>query len=103
MSQTVKLISAVSMLAFQATSIAQAQVTIDAAKVSCDQYTSYNIKSPEEIAIWLHGFYSGKRNQTLIDTEGFRKEAKKLWDYCVRKPNIPVMNAVEALFKPDSK
>src|SRR5690242_14311246 len=78
-------------LALGAISLAQAQVTIDVAKVSCDQYTSYYIKTPEEMAIWLHGFYSGKRNHTVIDTEGFRKEAKKLWDYCVRNPNIPVM------------
>src|SRR5262245_42882640 len=91
-----------SMLAFQAVSAAQAQVTIDVAKISCDQFTSFNIRNPEEIAIWLSGYYHGKRDNTLIDTEGWR-DTKKVWDYCVRNPKIPLMNAVETLLKPESK
>ena len=92
-----------SMLTFQAISTAQAQVTIDVAKISCDQFTSFNIRNPEEIAIWLSGYYHGKRDNTLIDTEGLRRDTKKVWDYCVRNPKIPLMNAVETLLKPETK
>ena len=91
------------MFAFQAISIAQAQVTVDVAKISCDQFTSFNIRNPEEIAIWLSGYYHGKRDSTVIDTEGLRRDTKKVWDYCVRNPKIPLMNAVETLLKSDSK
>ena len=103
MSKTVRLISGLFMFAFQAISIAQAQVTVDVAKISCDQFTSFNIKNPEEIAIWLSGYYHGKRDSTVIDTEGLRRDTKKVWDYCVRNPKIPLMNAVEPLLKSDSK
>jgi hypothetical protein len=81
----------------------QAQVTMDVAKISCDQYTSFKITDPQNIAIWLSGFYNGKRDTTVVDTQGLKEDAKKVWDYCIRNPKIPVMKAVETVLKPDSK
>ena len=79
------------------------QVTIDVAKISCDQYTSFKVTDPENIAIWLSGFYNGKRDNTVIDTQDLKVNAKKVWDYCILNPKIPVMNAVETVLKPGSK
>jgi hypothetical protein len=79
------------------------QVTLDVAKITCDQFTGYKITEPEKIAIWLSGFYHGKRDNTVLDTQGLDVNAKKLHDYCIRNPKIPVMNAVETVLKPDSK
>ena len=79
------------------------QVTLDVAKISCDQYTSFKVTDPENIAIWLSGFYNGKRDNTVVDTQDLKVNAKKVWDYCIRNPKIPVMNAVEMVLKPDSK
>jgi acid stress chaperone HdeB len=49
------------LLTLLAVTNAQAQVTIDVAKITCDQFTAYRITDPHNIAIWLSGYYNGKR------------------------------------------
>ncbi len=84
-------------LAAGAIRIAQAQVMLDVSKITCDQYTGYKITNPQNIAIWLSGYYNGKRDNTLLDTQGFAAQAKKLQDYCIVNPRILVMQAVETV------
>jgi acid stress chaperone HdeB len=77
---------------------ARAQVTIDLSRVTCDQFVGYKVTDPQNIAIWLSGYYNGKRGNTVIDTQGFDADTKKLRDYCFRNPATPVMQATETLF-----
>ena len=42
-----------------------AQVTIDVAKISCFQFATYKIAEPDRIAIWLHGYFHGKRGDLI--------------------------------------
>ena len=81
----------------------QAQVTVDVAKITCDQFTGYKVTNPQNIAIWLSGYYNGKRDNTVLDTQNLVTNAKKLRDYCIRNPQTPVMHAVETLFDKDKK
>ena len=74
---------------------AQAQVSLDLAKVTCDQWAGYKITNPQNIALWLSGFYNGKRGNTVIDTQGLAAENQKLRDFCITNPQMPVMQAVE--------
>jgi len=78
----------------------KAQVTIDVAKITCDQFVLYKVASPDTIAVWLHGFYSGKRGDTVVEAETLKASAKKLRDYCLANGDKPVMEAVEEVFKP---
>src|SRR5262245_63026093 len=39
---------------------ARAQVTIDVSKITCDQWIGYKLTRPENIAMWLSGYYHGK-------------------------------------------
>ena len=82
---------------------ARAQVTIDVAKITCDQYVGYKVTNPQNIAIWLSGYYGGKRDSTLVDTQALTANAKKVRDYCIRNPQTPVMRAVETLFEKEKK
>ena len=84
-------------LAVLAAASAQAQVTIDVAKISCDQFTAYRITDPHNIAIWLNGYHNGKRDNTVIDTQGLTENYNKLRDYCITNPKVLVMQAVETL------
>jgi len=77
---------------------ARAQVTIDLSKVTCDQYVGYKITNPQNISIWLSGYFNAKRGNTIIDTQGFDADTKKLRDYCFRNPATPVMQATEIVF-----
>ena len=83
--------------------VARAQVTLDVAKISCEQFTGYKITNPQNIAVWLSGYYNGKRDNTVLDTQNLVTNAKKLRDYCIRNPQTPVMHAVETLFDKDKK
>ena len=81
----------------------QAQVTVDVAKITCDQFTGYKVTNPQNIAIWLSGYYNGKRDNTIVETQSLIADAKKLRDYCIRNPQAPVMRAVETLFDKGKK
>lgn len=84
-------------LVLNVASPAAAQVTLDVAKVTCDQFSGYKITNPDNIAIWLSGYQSGKRDNTIIDTQNLVENAKKLLTYCIRNPKTPVMQAAETV------
>ena len=78
-------------------STAQAQVTIDVSKITCEQFRSYAITDPNNIALWLSGYYNGRRNNTIIKVESFKENLGKVKDYCITNPTVTVMQAVEVL------
>jgi hypothetical protein len=82
-------------LAATASGPAHAQVTLDLAKVTCDQWAGYKITNPQNIALWLSGYYNGKRGNTVIDTQALAAENQKLRDFCITNPQMPVMQAAE--------
>jgi acid stress chaperone HdeB len=74
---------------------AQAQVTVDVAKITCKQYLAYTITDPRFISIWLGGYFNGKRNNTLVDTAAFKQNVDKVEDYCRLNLDDTVMHGVE--------
>jgi acid stress chaperone HdeB len=78
-------------------SAAQAQVTIDVSKITCKQFRSYEVTDPNNIALWLSGYYNGKRNNTVIKVDTFKDNLEKVKDYCITHPSVTVMQAVETL------
>src|SRR5947207_14972455 len=86
------------LFALQAVPAARAQVTLDLSKITCGQYTGHKVTNPQNIAIWLSGYYHGKRGDTTLDTQGLIADAKKLRDYCFKNSQTPVMQAAEKLF-----
>ena len=78
----------------------RAQVTLDVAKVTCDQWAGYKITNPQNIALWLSGYQHGRRGHTVLDTQGMNASTQKLRDFCITNPEVPVMDAAERLFGP---
>jgi len=87
------------LLALAPCSGAGAQVTIDVAKITCDQFTLYKVTDPQNIAIWLSGYYHGQRNDTAVDTQELATYEQKVKDYCNLNPQQRVMQAVESMLK----
>jgi len=87
------------LMALAAGSNAGAQVTIDVAKITCDQFTLYKVTDPQNIAIWLSGYYHGQRNDTTVDTQELAAYQQKVKDYCNLNPQVTVMQAVESMLK----
>ena len=95
-----QLMIATTLLALSPWSGAGAQVTVDVAKITCDQFTLYKITDPQNIAIWISGYYHGKRNTTMVDTQQLSGILQKVKDYCNLKPQDTVMHAVETVVGP---
>src|SRR6476661_1279873 len=77
---------------------AQAQVTVQVSKITCEEFASYKIIDPEKIAIWLSGYYHGKQGNTSLDRVQLNDNTKKLEEYCVQNGEIPIMHAFEKVF-----
>ena len=79
---------------------ARAQVTVDVAKITCNQFINREVGDPRDIAIWLSGYYHGKRGEATVDKVKLLNEyAKEVRDYCFRNPQTSVMQAVETLIE----
>ena len=78
---------------------AQAQVTIDASKITCEQFVYAKVASVRSIALWLSGYYGGKQGSPVIDTKALEENSAKLEAFCQHPKNskLPVMQAVEQL------
>jgi acid stress chaperone HdeB len=91
---------AAAVTALVSTTTANAQVTVDMAKITCNQLTLEKITDPQNIALWLSGYYHARQNNTLVDTQRLAANAQKIKQYCLYKPDITVMQAVEAVLAP---
>ena len=79
---------------------AQAQTTIDVAKITCEQLVLMKVVDPDYLAAWLSGYYSGKRNTTTIDVQRLKDNAEKVRQYCLAKNKGTVMEAIEQVVAP---
>ncbi len=74
---------------------AQAQTTIDMSKITCEQWLTFKVADPDQIAIWMAGWYGAKRNTTLVEVQALKETANRLKDICIRNLNVPLMKVVE--------
>ena len=77
--------------------VAQAEVTLDVSKLTCEQFLGYKLTTSEKIATWLSGYHNGKRGNTSLGVHGLIANAKKLRGYCTRNSQTLVMDAVETV------
>jgi hypothetical protein len=75
---------------------AQVQVSIDVSKITCDQLRN-KANNPVAVALWLNGYYAGKRNDTTIDVVSLDRNAEKVSEYCVSNPTVTLMKAIETV------
>ena len=83
--------------ALETTPEAQAEVTLDVSKLTCEQFLGYKLTTSEKIATWLSGYHNGKRGNTSLGVHGLIANAKKLRSYCTRNSQTLVMDAVETV------
>ena len=75
-----------------------AQVAIDVAKLTCHQFATFKVAHPDKIAIWLNGYFHGKRGDLVVDSQELAGNTDKLKEYCIKNPDLPLIQAVETLF-----
>jgi acid stress chaperone HdeB len=74
---------------------AQAQVTVDVSKITCQQFFMNTITFSQYVVMWLSGYYNGKRNNTIIEPEAVKKNEEKVKLYCFEHRETTVMDAVK--------
>lgn len=74
---------------------AQAQETVDVGKITCEQFLAKSTTDSRTISIWLSGYYSGTRNNTVVDVGSFQKDANKLIVYCNSHAEVTLMEALK--------
>jgi acid stress chaperone HdeB len=79
---------------------ATAQVTIDVAKITCDQLVLFKVAEPHDIAMWLSGYYNGRRNSTIVDVQNLKEKTDSVYEYCINNRKVTVMEAVEKVLRP---
>jgi acid stress chaperone HdeB len=74
---------------------AHAQITVEMTKITREQYILFARSDPKDIAMWMTGYYSAKRNNTVFNVQEFRGASKKVMDYCQVNLKTTVMDAAE--------
>ena len=87
-----------SLLAVPGALPAQAQVTVDAAKITCVQFATGRIGRQGAVANWLSGYLNAKRDNTTIDVPAMAKNVKKLELYCLKHRDELLMSAAKTVF-----
>ncbi len=73
------------------------QVLLDVSTVTCDQFIKYKVADPKLLAIWLNGYFHGKRGNTTVDTQKLDADADKVEKFCFANPQAPLMQSVESV------
>jgi hypothetical protein len=73
----------------------RAQETVDVAKITCGQFLAGQVTDSRTLSIWLGGYYSGTRHNTVVDVSAFKNHFVVLMDYCIPRPDMNLMEAIE--------
>ena len=87
------------LLTFAGAATTNAQVSLDVTKITCTQFMHFHIAKPDDIGLWLSGYYNGKMGHTLLDTERMKSRVKELKRTCAKHPNDPVMKVLEGVLE----
>jgi len=78
---------------------AHAQVQIDVAKITCEQWLLFKVADPRDIGLWLSGYYHGKAGTTVVEVQQLKDKSEQIKTYCRQHLQQPVMEAVDKLVK----
>ena len=78
---------------------AQAQVTIDITKITCNQFLASEVTDSRTLGIWLNGYVNGARGKTLIDP--LSETHISLAHYCEDHVDALVLDAARRVFGTD--
>jgi HdeA/HdeB family len=73
-----------------------AQVTVDVAKITCEQFSMEELPfNSKDVIFWLSGYYHREHNNTVIEPGAIKRDANNLNRYCYQHGEMTVMDAVK--------
>ena len=79
---------------------AHAQLTIDMARIRCDQYLAMPPNQSRDFSSWMSGWFSYQTRRTFVDFDVHQKNVASVKTWCQYHPNAPVMSALKAAIGP---
>lgn len=76
---------------------ASAQMTIDVAKITCNQFLAGKVADSRSVTVWLSGYYHGMHGKTVLDVNALQQDSQAVMDYCITHPSVILMDAVTTL------
>ncbi len=78
----------------------RAQVTVDLTKITCDQYLTFKVADPQNISIWLSGYFHGRRGLAEVDPQKMKENYARLKSACFLRTNMQrsIFEVAEKLF-----
>ena len=74
----------------------QAQETVEVAKITCAQILREQLPSPtHDIMLWLSGYYTGKRNNLIINLRTINDDEEKVRLYCYHNLEMTILDAIK--------
>jgi hypothetical protein len=81
---------------FAQVTTSQAQVTVDVAKVTCDELSKEETQwTSGEIILWLSGYHHGEGHNTIVQPSALKRDEDKLNQYCYGHGDATVIDAVK--------
>jgi acid stress chaperone HdeB len=90
-----KLIAAAAVLAAFAAQPASAQVVIQMAEITCQQFADADPGRQALIASWVSGYTSASKNLIMFDLNYAKRNAEVVLDYCKKHKSESFLAAVE--------
>jgi len=76
---------------------ADAQVTLDVAKITCRQFLIGDVVPTRSLSLWLSGYFNGKHDVTVINPTMLNPNTEKVKDFCITHQDEMVMKALEVV------
>lgn len=64
---------------------------VDFSRVSCAQLNRLPAAQKRQIAVWLHGYYTGATQRPFLDMAAAENGVRALVDLCVEKPDTQLL------------
>jgi hypothetical protein len=69
--------------------------TVDLTKVDCRSLLKMDGEDRDAMVMFLHGYMSGRNNETVIDAASLTEATSKIAEFCIDNPNASVMSAFQ--------
>jgi HdeA/HdeB family len=79
---------------------ANAQVIIDMAALTCDQYLTMSPTMSRDFSAWVSGWFSNQHGRRVVDVLAHQKNIAILKSWCQTHPQVSVMTALQSMIGP---
>ena len=90
-----KLIFAGVVVAVTMAAPAKAQVMIEMSEITCKQFSEYDPDTKDFISNWMRGYFSAKKNLSVVESRYVKRNTEKILRYCKKMPKSALMDAIQ--------